>query len=70
MVKVNIDMPKSCYECKFCIREYRTSPPLAHYVVFLYCNIMKEFVKSGAQYENNVKEYKCVKCPLEDCEEG
>ena len=68
MVKINIDMPKSCYECIFCEKNYQFSPPPVCYVVSLYCNIMREFVKYGA-YGNNATEYKYAKCPLEEYEE-
>ena len=68
MVKINIDMPKSCYECKFCMKDYQFAPAPVYYVLFLYCNIMKEFIKYGA-YGDNAIVYKYAKCPLEECEE-
>ena len=61
-------MPKSCYECRFCTKDYQIAPAPACYAVFLYCNIVKKFVKYSA-YENNIREYKYVECPLEECEE-
>ena len=68
MIKINIDMPKSCYECKFCTKNYQFAPPPACCLVSLYCNVVREFVKHSA-YEYNVKAYKYAKCPLEECEE-
>lgn len=61
-------MPKSCYECKFCTKNYQFAPAPICYIVFLYCNIMKEFVRYGAYGENAIA-YKYAKCPLEECEE-
>ena len=68
MIKIDMDMPKSCYECKFCTKDYQFAPPPVCCVVFLYCNVVGECVKYNA-YGNNVKEYKYTKCLLEECEE-
>lgn len=67
MVKINMNMPKACVECRFCTKTYQVYSS-SEYLVCLFCHALNEFVKYCAN-DNYIEKYKSIQCPLEECEE-
>ena len=59
-VKINIDMPKSCWQCLFGLNDYAREETMCHLIFKLRNDVwdIPESVKKGE---------KCTDCPLKEC---